>query len=126
MLLFFFFKQKTAYEMRISDWSSDVCSSDLEIFPRLGQGRGQRHGRRDQGGLCQARQHDRLDGARNQEGSAEAGRDHRRRRRISGDVARLWELQRRRQQRLCERSVERREGKEWDSKYRSWWSTTYL
>src|SRR3546814_9978289 len=31
-LLFFFFKQKTAYEMRISDWSSDVCSSDL--WPR--------------------------------------------------------------------------------------------
>src|SRR3546814_2692692 len=30
---FFFFKQKTAYEMRISDWSSDVCSSDL---PRAG------------------------------------------------------------------------------------------
>src|SRR3546814_15270926 len=29
MLFFFFFKQKTAYEMRISDWSSDVCSSDL-------------------------------------------------------------------------------------------------
>src|SRR3546814_1030341 len=29
MLIFFFFKQKTAYEMRISDWSSDVCSSDL-------------------------------------------------------------------------------------------------
>src|SRR3546814_4152714 len=27
--LFFFFKQQTAYEMRISDWSSDVCSSDL-------------------------------------------------------------------------------------------------
>src|SRR3546814_5327836 len=31
MLLFFFFKQKTAYEMRISDWSSDVCSSDLDL-----------------------------------------------------------------------------------------------
>src|SRR3546814_17755058 len=30
MRLLFFFKQKTAYEMRISDWSSDVCSSDLE------------------------------------------------------------------------------------------------
>src|SRR3546814_6955270 len=30
-LSFFFFKQKTAYEMRISDWSSDVCSSDLRI-----------------------------------------------------------------------------------------------
>src|SRR3546814_7382127 len=29
LLGFFFFKQKTAYEMRISDWSSDVCSSDL-------------------------------------------------------------------------------------------------
>src|SRR3546814_9725299 len=29
---FFFFKQKTAYEMRISDWSSDVCSSDLHVF----------------------------------------------------------------------------------------------
>src|SRR3546814_6719155 len=30
-LFFCFFKQKTAYEMRISDWSSDVCSSDLEV-----------------------------------------------------------------------------------------------
>src|SRR3546814_5298151 len=29
-VFFFFFKQKTAYEMRISDWSSDVCSSDLD------------------------------------------------------------------------------------------------
>src|SRR3546814_7257599 len=29
--MFFFFKQKTAYEMRISDWSSDVCSSDLKL-----------------------------------------------------------------------------------------------
>src|SRR3546814_1290010 len=29
VISFFFFKQKTAYEMRISDWSSDVCSSDL-------------------------------------------------------------------------------------------------
>src|SRR3546814_9214329 len=34
---FFFFKQKTAYEMRISDWSSDVCSSDLApLFLRRG------------------------------------------------------------------------------------------
>src|SRR3546814_4633309 len=32
--MFFFFKQKTAYEMRISDWSSDVCSSDLRLQPR--------------------------------------------------------------------------------------------
>src|SRR3546814_1828903 len=36
VIVFFFFKQKTAYEMRISDWSSDVCSSDLfrdSVFP---------------------------------------------------------------------------------------------
>src|SRR3546814_8568550 len=43
--MFFFFKQKTAYEMRISDWSSDVCSSDLGDGPAaavaLGQQRGQ-------------------------------------------------------------------------------------
>src|SRR3546814_13493270 len=34
-MLFFFFKQKTAYEMRISDWSSDVCSSDLAGIKRF-------------------------------------------------------------------------------------------
>src|SRR3546814_6601026 len=34
--MFFFFKQKTAYELRISDWSSDVCSSDLSlVFTRV-------------------------------------------------------------------------------------------
>src|SRR3546814_16626422 len=33
-MFFFFFKQKTAYEMRISDWSSDVCSSDLGVGDR--------------------------------------------------------------------------------------------
>src|SRR3546814_13660688 len=33
LLFFFFFKQKTAYDMRISDWSSDVCSSDLISDP---------------------------------------------------------------------------------------------
>src|SRR3546814_1802380 len=32
VICFFFFKQKTAYEMRISDWSSDVCSSDLGVL----------------------------------------------------------------------------------------------
>src|SRR3546814_2866479 len=35
-VVFFFFKQKTAYEMRISDWSSDVCSSDLQLLIRRG------------------------------------------------------------------------------------------
>src|SRR3546814_21001911 len=34
---FFFFKQKTAYEMRISDWSSDVCSSDLLVTLEEGE-----------------------------------------------------------------------------------------
>src|SRR3546814_5247517 len=41
-MIFFFFKQKTAYDMRISDWSSDVCSSDLH---NLG------HRNRDDAGL---------------------------------------------------------------------------
>src|SRR3546814_3250686 len=36
VFLFFLFKQKTAYEMRISDWSSDVCSSDLRNLAALG------------------------------------------------------------------------------------------
>src|SRR3546814_2058167 len=58
VFLFVFFKQKTAYEMRISDWSSDVCSSDLAGEPdgqphiRLQplQGRRQAHQRRDESG----------------------------------------------------------------------------
>src|SRR3546814_3089914 len=41
MCMFFFFKQKTAYEMRISDWSSDVCSSDLR-HPALNVDRARR------------------------------------------------------------------------------------
>src|SRR3546814_4732472 len=39
LVCFFFFKQKTAYEMRISDWSSDVCSSDLAARIGLQQDR---------------------------------------------------------------------------------------
>src|SRR3546814_4260220 len=38
VVLIFFFKQKTAYEMRISDWSSDVCSSDLSPRTRTANG----------------------------------------------------------------------------------------
>src|SRR3546814_4246179 len=44
MLVFFFFKQKTAYEMRISDWSSDVCSSDLPFRDTRSVRRIQEHG----------------------------------------------------------------------------------
>src|SRR3546814_1411691 len=43
--LFFFFKQKTAYEMRISDWSSDVCSSDLLRLHVRRAGNGPQRGR---------------------------------------------------------------------------------
>src|SRR3546814_5588666 len=47
ILAFFFFKQKTAYEMRISDWSSDVCSSDLiDPFRASAPGRHRRPGDR--------------------------------------------------------------------------------
>src|SRR3546814_4052867 len=42
--MFFFFKQKTAYEMRISDWSSDVCSSDLDADQALPAGQCARGG----------------------------------------------------------------------------------
>src|SRR3546814_10450721 len=47
-LFFFFFKQKTAYEMRISDWSSDVCSSDLLSRP---------HSRPPEGVIVEERPH---------------------------------------------------------------------
>src|SRR3546814_7783640 len=51
LFVFFFFKQKTAYEMRISDWSSDVCSSDLpEIRRCRADARGNRHDRRSKAG----------------------------------------------------------------------------
>src|SRR3546814_6784707 len=48
---FFFFKQKTAYEMRISDWSSYVCSSDLKPIAALHFGQGFRRGRRRYSGF---------------------------------------------------------------------------
>src|SRR3546814_16900 len=74
-MYFFFFKQKTAYEMRISDWSSDVCSSDLRAEPAkirqslLGDENlhilgnmidmaYKRHNRRDRTALCGRRRHE--------------------------------------------------------------------
>src|SRR3546814_4006686 len=50
--VFFFFKQKTAYELRISDWSSDVCSSDLD---EIGIKQHARHRRLDATTLGQAK-----------------------------------------------------------------------
>src|SRR3546814_2429480 len=78
---FFFFKQKTAYEMRISDWSSDVCSSDLTCpLPVVAQQQQQRE--RDEereGGVQHA------DPARRDRQAVE--RDQRRRRRRQPPVA---------------------------------------
>src|SRR3546814_3900501 len=58
-LLIFFFKQKTAYEMRISDWSSDVCSSDLSdhwwrsaLFLRVRMSRSRQKARRRRALQC--------------------------------------------------------------------------
>src|SRR3546814_12329663 len=64
---FFFFKQKTAYEMRISDWSSDVCSSDLRLAQHGEQGiQGRRERHQDREQFCARR------GARWNRGSASA------------------------------------------------------
>src|SRR3546814_5077704 len=65
-MIVFFFKQKTAYEMRISDWSSDVCSSDL-LFGQQ-ESRQRRHAQPDEAALSRTR-------ARR----AAGGRDRRRR-----------------------------------------------
>src|SRR3546814_3220146 len=59
-MLVFFFKQKTAYEMRISDWSSDVCSSDLDRQHGLEDGL---HGQRDAGPEGDGRRATRLEAA---------------------------------------------------------------
>src|SRR3546814_4913818 len=57
--LFFFFKQKTAYEMRISDWSSDVCSSDLNSDGQRQVDRPGRGEREDRGPPSPAHQNSR-------------------------------------------------------------------
>src|SRR3546814_16676134 len=67
---FFFFKQKTAYEMRISDWSSDVCSSDLSLYPARSPQR-----RRARG--AQSRQSDVPGDPRAEGCGARGGRAHR-------------------------------------------------
>src|SRR3546814_5002894 len=54
MCTVFFFKQKTAYEMRISDWSSDVCSSDLSWRQFVGYRRWRRCGAAGFAGICES------------------------------------------------------------------------
>src|SRR3546814_4401255 len=101
-MLFFFFKQKTAYEMRISDWSSDVCSSDLED---VGEDR-QRGGHHERG----TQAHD-----------AAGGDDHRGGIGHRGDQ-RADEEEAEADLQGALRSEERRVGKECVSKCRSRWS----
>src|SRR3546814_9567983 len=91
-----FFKQKTAYEMRISDWSSDVCSSDLLVEPLHAQREAAAPG---DGGERRLQ-----------------GRDGR----AALQVLRRPDIER--EARLAGRSEERREGTECVSTCRSWWS----
>src|SRR3546814_12363469 len=93
-VMFFFFKQKTAYEMRISDWSSDVCSSDLA-----------RRGRqRRRQGRCLCRRSRTVTPRRGPAGELPCG--------VAGIADRA----------LPGRSEERRVGKECVSTFRSRWS----
>src|SRR3546814_6367252 len=110
MFVIFFFKQKTAYEMRISDWSSDVCSSDLEgadqvlagvgVDPGLAADRGVDHGQQ-----CGGHVHDR-------DAPHPGGGDK------AGEVGRRSTAE-------AHRSEERRVGKECVSTCRSRWSPSH-
>src|SRR3546814_17746811 len=99
-IFFFFFKQKTAYEVRISDWSSDVCSSDL-YRPSARRDRGPRDRARDE---LPARQ-----------GRADAVRQRHRHPRRAAPRARAAQprLRRRGPADRGATSEERRVGKEW-------------
>src|SRR3546814_4805289 len=111
-LVVFFFKQKTAYEMRISDWSSDVCSSDLEVEAqaqrmKMAEGRDRQLARRI---LPDALEHDVAQIVEQHPGKACAG---------------IGEHQpdRERDTLLHPRSEEGRVGKECVSSVKSRWST---
>src|SRR3546814_5013007 len=93
IICFFFFKQKTAYEMRISDWSSDVCSSDLPFDDLV----------EDEGG------------GGDQQAEAEVGRTWAAHAAVNTVSQRLHKLP-------SARSEERRVGKECVSTCRSRWS----
>src|SRR3546814_13601674 len=135
IVLFFFFKQKTAYEMRISDWSSDVCSSDLFLAapPRPAKAQHQRDDRqRDVGVRVWARR--RLDVERVQETGrhcddhAPAGDDDAGARRDRRAHALEAEDEQKRREEIARvddqrRSEERRVGTGGGSTCRSRWST---
>src|SRR3546814_2819284 len=99
----FFFKQKTAYEMRISDWSSDVCSSDLPDPTRCNIGRSGQALAQDAVIIDRRDQAEVLGPQR-------------------GPAADVIDSQLRNCQVACHRSEERRVGKECVSTCRSRWS----
>src|SRR3546814_18415389 len=103
---FFLFKRKTAYEMRISDWSSDVCSSDLARVENLDRGHDMTGGFEDR----LDRQVAAFERPFHDEG--ELGLDAR----LDDAIGRG----------AGARSAERRVGKGGVSKCRSWWSTSHL
>src|SRR3546814_16226053 len=112
LVFFVFFKQKTAYELRISDWSSDVCSSDLGSdwdCTLEGGGYALRLGLRQVKGLAEADGRALID-ARDpgKEGGKDAGYT---------DPLAIW--------RRAGRSAERRVGKECVSTCRSGWVTDH-
>src|SRR3546814_4968250 len=117
---FFFFKQKTSYEMRISDWSSDVCSSDLPVrhAPRGIRAPSPRHRDRPQAPRSSRRRPDAGDLAGDDRMTMRTGLDH------------LPAVKRRELERVArvlfdafeDRSEERRVGKECVSTCSSRWS----
>src|SRR3546814_4263882 len=104
--MYFFFKKKTAYEMRISDWSSDVCSSDL-----TDTGRHQNPSGRNGSHL--------RDGRHTEQEQRQAGRQQDHAEEVEG-LRRLCLVGRQNDERS--RSEERRVGKECVSTCRSRWS----
>src|SRR3546814_20362597 len=87
-IFFFFFKQKTAYEMRISDWSSDVCSSDLDLLGGSENGRRssyKRSGQRYRGWSARGSVQARCDVRRIQGGAGVSARCLRKERRAAAD-----------------------------------------
>src|SRR3546814_5529143 len=77
LLIFFFFKQKTAYEMRISDWSSDVCSSDLCRSGAVGTGAAQSGDERPRRHARRRTDHHRGGGGHRVEGAAHRSEERR-------------------------------------------------
>src|SRR3546814_11849066 len=107
---FFFFKQKTAYEMRISDWSSDVCSSDLASWRR----RRSEPAALERVGVRTTYPRSSLHGAQRRSNPSFA--------RAPGMIAPEHVARRRKRQPWRSRSEERRVGKECVSTRRSRWS----